>query len=92
MGCQGKSTINAWEKKWWGCGGPSLLTWPGKEVQWPSFVKKETKNSVLCFAFKISIDFCPLMTGLSAVSHFKLAYQKRVFWFLNNHVRIQLKL
>lgn len=80
-GVRGSQQSMLGKKKWWGCGGPSLLTWPGTEVQWLSFVEKETKNSVLCFAFKISIDFYSLMTGLSALSHLKLAYQKRIFWF-----------
>lgn len=48
-------------------GGPSPLTWPGTEIQRPSFVEKQTRNTALCFAFKISIDFYPLMTGLSAL-------------------------
>lgn len=95
MGCDGVSgEVNnqCSGKKRWRYRGPSPLTWPGDEVQRPSFAEKETTHSALCFAFKISMDFYPLMTGRSAHSHFKLAYQKRIFWFLNNHFKIQLKL
>lgn len=96
MGCDGVSgEVNnqCLGEKMVGARGPITADMARKGSTMAFFCKKkETKNSVLCFAFKISIDFCPLMTGLSALSHFKLAYQKCVFWFLNNHVRIQLKL
>lgn len=69
MGCDGVSgEVNnqCLEKMVLG-GWPSLLTWSGTEVQWPSFVEKQMRNSALCFAFKISIDFYPLMAGLSVL-------------------------
>ena len=41
------ASVYFWEKgkkKLWE-GGASLLTWPGTEVQWPSFVEKIDKNT-----------------------------------------------